>query len=118
VSVPTTDELQEAANAVAREFQWGLMSGQALAQAEAMVRHQLFPDHGDVDIKAQIGYVCNHEGPEGDCEWTLSESGKRCPFHGATTRGTKINLLCTVPLYGGVCEGTRRVDAGQGAWLI
>jgi hypothetical protein len=96
VAGPTTEELQEVANAVAQEFQWGPMSDQALAQAETMARHQLFPGHGDVDVKARLGYVCNHEGPEGDCNWTLYEPDERCPFHGATTRGTKIDLLCTV----------------------
>jgi hypothetical protein len=95
VAAPTVDEIQEAINVVAREWTWQPMSDAMLAQVEGEVRHWLFAEHGDVDVKARRGYICNHQGPEGDCEWTLYEPDERCPFHGSTTRGTKINLQCT-----------------------
>jgi hypothetical protein len=98
MAIPTTAELQRAANVAAQRFEGRAMSKETIALAAAAARSVLFPDHPNADVTARRGYVCNHEGPEGDCEWTLYAPDERCPFHGASTRGTKIVMTCSVPV--------------------
>jgi hypothetical protein len=98
MAIPTPAELQSAASVAATRFAAEAMAPTAIASAAAAVRQMLFADGHDVDVTARQGYVCNHEGPEGDCDWTLYTPDERCPFHGVTTRGTKIVMACSVPL--------------------